>query len=313
MRPANGQGSAELLYKNPGAFMNLTDWSSDGRFLTFAISDMKGGALYTLPLEGGADRKPIEILKTDLRLFGPRFSPDGRFLSYIQIDKANRAEVFVRPVDPKAAGGPWQISEGTFSPAFWRRDGKELYYLARDQVGDGRRREHLADVLLHETQSAVPPASRGPGPYRVCQRRWRPLPRTSSAARAAAAADHRLQSTRRSGAEGGRAGLVFRTILFARWHTPARVEERSQDRTIGPLDDRTRHRKRVPDSPTIHSRGSVRCGRQTANTSISLLSVTATFRSTGDSRTEPATRNWCSATQPARSSASATFLPMASS
>jgi Tol biopolymer transport system component len=85
-RPSNGQGSEELLYKNPGAFLNLSDWSSD-----------------------------------------------GRFLSYIQIDKANRAEVFVRPVDPAAAGGPWQVSEGSFGPAFWRRDGRELYYLARDQ------------------------------------------------------------------------------------------------------------------------------------------------------------------------------------
>ena len=134
VRPANGQGSEELLYKNPGAFMNLTDWSLDGRFLTYAISDLSGGALFTLPLDGGADRKPTEVFKTDLRVFGPKFSPDGRFLSYIQLDAANRAEVFVRPVDPKAEGGPWQISDGTFSPAFWRRDGKELYYLARDQA-----------------------------------------------------------------------------------------------------------------------------------------------------------------------------------
>ena len=134
VRPANGQGSEELLYKNPGAFMNLSDWSLDGRFLTFAVSDLSGGTLFTLPLDGGADRKPTEVFKTDLRVFGPKFSPDGRFLSYIQLDKANRAEVFVRPVDSKAAGGPWQISDGTFSPAFWRRDGKELYYLARDQA-----------------------------------------------------------------------------------------------------------------------------------------------------------------------------------
>jgi Tol biopolymer transport system component len=133
VRPSNGQGSAELLYKNPGAFLNLSDWSPDGRFLTFAISDMSGGKLYTLPLEGGGDRKPVEIFHSDLRLFEPRFSPDGRFVSYIQIDKANRGEVFVRPVDPAAAGGPWQVSEGSFSPAFWRRDGRELYYLARDQ------------------------------------------------------------------------------------------------------------------------------------------------------------------------------------
>jgi len=134
VRPANGQGSEELLYKNPGAFMNLSDWSLDGKYLTYAISDMKGGALFTLPLDGGADRTPTEVFKTDLRVFGPKFSPDGRFLSYIQLDKANQAEVFVRPVDPKVPGEPWQVSNGTFSPAFWRRDGKELYYLARDQA-----------------------------------------------------------------------------------------------------------------------------------------------------------------------------------
>jgi Tol biopolymer transport system component len=134
VRPANGQGSEELLYKNPGAFMNLSDWSLDGRFLTFAVSDLSGGTLFTLPLDGGVDRKPTEVFKTDARVFEPKFSPDGRFLSYIQLDKANRGEVFVRPVDPKTVGGPWQISDGSFSPAFWRRDGKELYYLARDQA-----------------------------------------------------------------------------------------------------------------------------------------------------------------------------------
>jgi Tol biopolymer transport system component len=151
VRPANGEGSEEMLFRNPGAFMNLTDWSLDGRFLTYAISDMKGGALFTLPLDGGADRKPTEVFKTDLRVFGPRFSPDGRFLSYIQLDAANRAEVFVRPVDPKAEGGPWQISEGTFSPAFWRRDGKELYYLARDQA------VMVADVIMSPTFSFSKP------------------------------------------------------------------------------------------------------------------------------------------------------------
>jgi len=151
VRSADGQGAEEVLYKNPGAFMNLTDWSLDGKFLTYAISDLKGGALFTLPLDGGADRKPTEVFKTDLRVFAPRFSPDGRFLSYIQLDAANRAEVFVRPVDPKAEGGPWQISEGTFSPAFWRRDGKELYYLARDQA------VMVADVVMSPTFSFSKP------------------------------------------------------------------------------------------------------------------------------------------------------------
>jgi Tol biopolymer transport system component len=134
VRPANGQGTAEKIYSHPGAGLNLSDWSSDGKFLTFAISDMKGGSLFTLPLDGGADRKPVEVFHTDLRVFGPRFSPDGRFLSYIMIDKANQAEVFVRPSTPTTTNEPWQVSEGAVSPAFWRRDGKELYYLARDQA-----------------------------------------------------------------------------------------------------------------------------------------------------------------------------------
>ena len=43
---------------------------------------MKGGTLYTLPIGGGPDRKAIEIFKTGLQVFGPRFSPDGRFLAY---------------------------------------------------------------------------------------------------------------------------------------------------------------------------------------------------------------------------------------
>jgi Tol biopolymer transport system component len=133
IRAANGQGAEELLYKNPGAFMNLTDWSSDGRFLSFAISDIKGGALYILPLEGGPDRKAIEIFHSDLRVFWPRFSPDGRYLSYVVLDKADRREVFVRPSDPAVHEGPWQISDGSFRSAYWVHGGKELYYVGRDQ------------------------------------------------------------------------------------------------------------------------------------------------------------------------------------
>jgi len=164
VRAANGEGSEELLYKNPGAFMNLNDWSSDGKLLTFAVSDMKGGALYVLPLDGGADRKPVEILKSELRMFGPRFSPDGRFLSYVVIDQANKAEVFVRSLDPAITGGPWQISDGSFfSSGFWRRDGKELYYVARDrslmvsEVSTTPTFSFTKPRVLFRPPSAVPP------------------------------------------------------------------------------------------------------------------------------------------------------------
>jgi len=41
-RAANGEGPEELLYQNPGAFANLSDWSMDGRFLSLAKSDLSG-------------------------------------------------------------------------------------------------------------------------------------------------------------------------------------------------------------------------------------------------------------------------------
>ena len=47
--------------------------------------------------------------------------------------KRTRARCYVRPSDPTVNAGPWQISDGSFSPGFWVSSGKELYYMARDR------------------------------------------------------------------------------------------------------------------------------------------------------------------------------------
>jgi Tol biopolymer transport system component len=162
LRPSNGQGAEEVVWKNPGAFIFLSDWSADGKTLTFTFSDMKGGTLYTLPLEGGPDRKATEIFKSEMQVVGSRFSPDGRFLSYTLVNKANQGEIFVRPADPAATGGPWQVSEGAIGLASWRRDGKELYYLARDRsmmVADVSTSPSFSSTkarVLFKPQGAVP-------------------------------------------------------------------------------------------------------------------------------------------------------------
>lgn len=129
---ANGQGSEEFLFNNPGMFMDLSDWSQDGQFLTFSISDIKGGDLYILKV-ADPDHKPIVVFHSDLRIFESRFSPDGRYLSYLLLDKADKAALFVRPADPTANAGPWQITEGSRSPGFWVSGGKALYYMALDR------------------------------------------------------------------------------------------------------------------------------------------------------------------------------------
>jgi len=137
-KASNGQGTEELLYKG-SAPMTITDWSMDGRFLSYFSTDLSGGALYALPLNGTGEGKPIEIFRSKSQVQGARFSADSRFVAYVS-NESKRNEVYVRPFDPAApanaapAKGPWQISEeGGQGMAFWRRDGRELYYLAPDR------------------------------------------------------------------------------------------------------------------------------------------------------------------------------------
>jgi Tol biopolymer transport system component len=142
-RASNGQGTEELLYRHPGANMRLTDWSLDGRFLSFSTTDLSGGRLYVLPLAGDGERKPTEVFRSESQLRGSSFSPDSRFLSYTS-DQSDTNHVYVRQFDPSAgagappAAGPWQVSDqgglGTAALyAGWRRDGKELFYVAADR------------------------------------------------------------------------------------------------------------------------------------------------------------------------------------
>jgi len=137
-RSSNGEGAEELLYKS-NAPLTLTDWSQDGRYLTYFSSDLGGGAIYALPLAGTGERKPIEMFRSKFQVTGPRLSPDSRFTVYIS-NESGRNELYVRPFNPTAApasaasSGPWKISEqGATGMAFWRRDGKELTFLGPDR------------------------------------------------------------------------------------------------------------------------------------------------------------------------------------
>ena len=58
-------------------------------------------------------------------------SPDGRWLAYTS-DETGRPEVYVRTF-PDPNQGKWQISTSGGDQARWRRDGKELYFMASDK------------------------------------------------------------------------------------------------------------------------------------------------------------------------------------
>jgi len=132
VKAANGAGTAEPLVKS--AFMKHTNhWSRDGRYIVYDEHTAQQQDLWIVPMAG--DRKPIPFLVTPADESDANFSPDTKWIAYSS-DESGRREVYVQGFVPDhvpAAGiGKWQISAAGGAKPRWRRDGKELYYIALD-------------------------------------------------------------------------------------------------------------------------------------------------------------------------------------
>jgi Tol biopolymer transport system component len=108
-------------------------WSPDGRFILYVISSQRtGNDVLVLPLFG--DRKPFPFLQTAAAENWAAFSPDGEWVAYSSDEfESGHPEVYVARFPP-TSGRRWRISSGGGSQARWRRDGKELFYLAPGRV-----------------------------------------------------------------------------------------------------------------------------------------------------------------------------------
>jgi serine/threonine protein kinase/dipeptidyl aminopeptidase/acylaminoacyl peptidase len=153
-KPSNGAGNDELLLRSSlNKYPN--DWSPDGRFLLYMQMDPKTGFdLWVLPLFG--ERKPFPYVNTSFNENVGQFSPDGRWVAY-ESDESGRFEVYVQPFP--GPGGKWQVSTGGGIEPRWRRDGKELLYIAPDGKlmavpiqGAGQTLEAGAAVALFQTR-----------------------------------------------------------------------------------------------------------------------------------------------------------------
>lgn len=101
-------------------------WSPDGRFLTFASLETKTKYdVSVLPLMG--DRTPRPLLREAFSEGQSQISPDGRWLAYTSYETGTM-EVYVRPFP--AGDGKWQISTDGGADPRWRRDGRELFFIA---------------------------------------------------------------------------------------------------------------------------------------------------------------------------------------
>ena len=98
------------------------DWSPDGQFVLWqSESD-----LWLVPVAG--EQEPYPYVNSAFTERGGQFSPDGDWIAYSS-DESSRDEVYVRAL---RADRRFTVSgRGGKEPA-WRRDGRELFYVAGD-------------------------------------------------------------------------------------------------------------------------------------------------------------------------------------
>jgi DNA-binding winged helix-turn-helix (wHTH) protein/Tol biopolymer transport system component len=113
-----------------------TGVSPDGRFLLYTAHNQGGtrGDVWALPLTG--EREPFPLIQRDLDQGEAQISPDGRWVAYAS-NESGRYEVlvqrFIESSDERSSEpATVAVSNGGGSAPRWRRDGRELYFMAPD-------------------------------------------------------------------------------------------------------------------------------------------------------------------------------------
>ncbi len=130
-KDSNGFGKDQLLLASTDV---PWDWSADGQYIVYSYLDPKTSwDLWVLPLNGS--QKPMPFLQTPFNEWQAQFSPNGRWLAYTS-DESGNFEVCVRsfPETSSAStpGQKFQISTAGGAEPRWRKDGRELFYIAAD-------------------------------------------------------------------------------------------------------------------------------------------------------------------------------------
>jgi Tol biopolymer transport system component len=144
----------ERLVLHTGAAKWPGDWSRDGRYVLYEERTTQDD-LWVLPMSG-ADQRPVPVTRTGFQENHPRFSPDGRWISY-QSNQSGRWEIYIRAFVPPgsnaaaASSAVYQVSRDGGQRAQWRQDGKELAYIAGDNA-----------VVVVDVTAASPRVTVGP-------------------------------------------------------------------------------------------------------------------------------------------------------
>jgi serine/threonine protein kinase len=123
---ASGLGEVHELRKMGLGGVRSLDISPDGKQLIASTAQ----GLFSEQLDGSPEEtKPRPIAENGALIFGPRFSPDGRWFVYQ--NGSPRGGLYVRPF---AGPGPRRQIAPSGGRAVWRKDGKEIVYVDGQRV-----------------------------------------------------------------------------------------------------------------------------------------------------------------------------------
>ena len=127
-KPANGLGDSELVFESKDHGKSVNDWSPDGRYVLYDTAGAPSG-IWVLPLFG--DHKPFPLVQGAYVARSAQFSPNGRYVAYAS-NESGDFEIYVQTFPDHS--GKWQVSTAGGIDPEWRRDGKELFFIAGEKL-----------------------------------------------------------------------------------------------------------------------------------------------------------------------------------
>jgi Tol biopolymer transport system component len=128
-KTAGGTGQDEMLLAN-GNPKFIDQWSQDCRFIVYTEIDPKTKSdLWVLPMENGAERKPILYARSEFNEGFGQLSPDSHWMAYTT-DESRQGVIYVQPFPVSESDKRMLIGQG--QQPRWRRDGRELFFVETD-------------------------------------------------------------------------------------------------------------------------------------------------------------------------------------
>jgi eukaryotic-like serine/threonine-protein kinase len=129
--PADGAGHVVTLFSvRRGTRIKPQAITPDGQQLLVSIQEAPNRQIDLATLSLGPDPRLTPLLAEPYDERDARFSPDGKWLVY-QSDESGEPQIVVRPF-PAVATARAVISAGFGQLPVWSRDGREIFYRARD-------------------------------------------------------------------------------------------------------------------------------------------------------------------------------------